>query len=95
MSHVIQNVVIGAIVAASALSIVKHLLPRQTRLVTQRSWDWLARRGVAPARRMRDIAPRASGCETGCGSCASSRCESPARESPISIHRRNASKSPR
>ncbi|WP_425495782.1 DUF6587 family protein [Pandoraea bronchicola] len=95
MSHVVQNVVIGAIVAASAFSVVKHVLPRQTRWVTQRSLDWLVRRGVTPARRWRDTTPRSSGCGTGCGSCASSHCESPTRESPIRIDRGKASQRPR
>ena len=94
MSHVVQNVVIGAVVAASVLAVARHMLPQQMRRVTQRLLDWLVRRGVAIPRRWRDVSATASGCGA-CTSCASSQCERPAQELLIRLYRRTTGKSSR
>lgn len=85
MSPAVQYVVIAVIVVASALSVLRHLLPRQTRAVGRRLFDALARRGVPVPRRRRQVSTPASGCASGCGGCSTSQCATPERTSTVTV----------
>ncbi|WP_145929423.1 MULTISPECIES: DUF6587 family protein [Pandoraea] len=85
MSPAVQYVVVAVIVVASALSVLRHLLPRQTRAVGRRLFDALARRGVPVPRRRRQVSTPASGCASGCGGCSTSQCATPERTSTVTV----------
>ncbi|VVD78846.1 hypothetical protein PMO31116_00987 [Pandoraea morbifera] len=85
MSPAVQYVVVAVIVAASALSVLRHLLPRQTRAVGRRLFDALARRGVPVPRKWRQAPAPASGCASGCGGCSTSQCATPERTSTVTV----------
>ncbi|MBN9094846.1 DUF6587 family protein [Pandoraea pnomenusa] len=87
MSPAVQYVVVAVIVVASALSVLRHLLPRQTRAVGRRLFDALARRGVPVPRKWRQAPAPASGCASGCGGCSTSQCATPERTSTVTVHR--------
>ncbi|WP_353190313.1 DUF6587 family protein [Pandoraea pnomenusa] len=90
MTHTAQYVVVGAIVAASALAVLRHVLPRPTRAVTRWCLNVLARCGVPIPQRWRNESAPTSGCASGCSSCSTSQCTTPApaKASPVRFYRK-------